>query len=150
MKKDVPRNLIDLSQRKKSFTIKTSVQQTRFSMKAIKEHMDQFIKHSNWVLVNSKGEKLGNDLSQHQDGELSPGGQSQNSSVKKGLLGKYKKLPISMEEPPENLGIHYEKKMAKKQFRACMGLLGLESNAFLSDRIFEVVDTDKDDYINFA
>jgi Ca2+-binding EF-hand superfamily protein len=55
-----------------------------------------------------------------------------------------------MEEPPENLGIHYEKKMAKKQFRACMGLLGLESNAFLSDRIFEVVDTDKDDYINFA
>jgi Ca2+-binding EF-hand superfamily protein len=31
-----------------------------------------------------------------------------------------------------------------------MGLLGLESNAFLSDRIFKVVDTDKDDYINFA
>ena len=81
---------------------------------------------------------------------MSPGGQSHNSSVKKGLLGKYKKLPISMDEPPENLGIHYEKKMAKKQFRACMGLLGLESNAFLSDRIFEVVDTDKDDYINFA
>ena len=81
---------------------------------------------------------------------MSPGGQSHTSSVKKGLLGKYKKLPISMEEPPENLGIHYEKKMAKKQFRACMGLLGLESNAFLSDRIFEVVDTDKDDHINFA
>ena len=65
MKKEVPRNLIDLSLRKKSFTIKTSVQQTRFSIKAIKEHMDQFIKHSNWVLVNSKGEKLGSDLSQH-------------------------------------------------------------------------------------
>ena len=31
-----------------------------------------------------------------------------------------------------------------------MGLLGLESNAFLSDRIFEVVDSDKDDHINFA
>jgi len=31
-----------------------------------------------------------------------------------------------------------------------MGLLGLESNAFLSDRIFDVVDTDKDSYINFA
>ena len=63
-KKEVPKNLIDLSLRKKSFTIKTSVQQTRFSMKAIKEHMDQFIKHSNWVLVNSKAEKLGTDLSQ--------------------------------------------------------------------------------------
>jgi Ca2+-binding EF-hand superfamily protein len=30
-----------------------------------------------------------------------------------------------------------------------MGLLGLESNAFLSDRIFESVDKDKDHYINF-
>ena len=30
-----------------------------------------------------------------------------------------------------------------------MGLLGLESNAFLSDRIFEVVDTDRDEYITF-
>lgn len=55
-----------------------------------------------------------------------------------------------MEELPDNLGIHQLKKMSKKQFRACMGLLGLESNAFLSDRIFEVVDTDHDNYINFA
>jgi Ca2+-binding EF-hand superfamily protein len=55
-----------------------------------------------------------------------------------------------MEEPPDNLGIHYLRKMSKKQFRACMGLLGLESNAFLSDRIFEVVDSDKDEHINFA
>lgn len=31
-----------------------------------------------------------------------------------------------------------------------MGLLGLESNAFLSDRIFNVVDTDRDSYISFA
>jgi Ca2+-binding EF-hand superfamily protein len=31
-----------------------------------------------------------------------------------------------------------------------MGLLGLESNAFLSDRIFDVVDTDLDSYISFA
>jgi Ca2+-binding EF-hand superfamily protein len=31
-----------------------------------------------------------------------------------------------------------------------MGLLGLESNAFLSDRIFDVVDTDRDSYITFA
>ena len=31
-----------------------------------------------------------------------------------------------------------------------MGLLGLDSNAFLSDRIFEVVDYDKDDQINFV
>jgi Ca2+-binding EF-hand superfamily protein len=31
-----------------------------------------------------------------------------------------------------------------------MGLLGLDSNAFLSDRIFEVVDSDKDDQINFV
>lgn len=31
-----------------------------------------------------------------------------------------------------------------------MGLLGLESNAFLSDRIFDVVDSDRDSYINFA
>ena len=30
-----------------------------------------------------------------------------------------------------------------------MGLLGLESNAFLSDRIFEVVDQDGDEYITF-
>ena len=30
-----------------------------------------------------------------------------------------------------------------------MGLLGLESNAFLSDRIFEVVDKDKDGFISF-
>ena len=30
-----------------------------------------------------------------------------------------------------------------------MGLLGLESNAFLSDRIFEVVDSDRDSYITF-
>lgn len=30
-----------------------------------------------------------------------------------------------------------------------MGLLGLESNAFLSDRIFEVVDADNDEYISF-
>ncbi len=30
-----------------------------------------------------------------------------------------------------------------------MGLLGLESNAFLSDRIFEVVDKDQDHYISF-
>jgi hypothetical protein len=31
-----------------------------------------------------------------------------------------------------------------------MGLLGLESNSFLTDRIFEVVDLDKDQYISFA
>jgi hypothetical protein len=29
--------------------------------------------------------------------------------------------------------------MSRQQFRNAMGLLGLESNAFLSDRIFEVV-----------
>lgn len=40
--------------------------------------------------------------------------------------------------------------MSLHQFRECMGLLGLESNAFLSDRIFEVVDTDHDEYISFA
>ena len=34
-------------------------------------------------------------------------------------------------------------------FRECMGLLGLESNAFLSDLIFGVVDKDKDQYITF-
>ena len=31
-----------------------------------------------------------------------------------------------------------------------MGLLGLESNSFLSDRIFDVVDSDGDSYISFA
>ena len=31
-----------------------------------------------------------------------------------------------------------------------MGLLGLESNSFLSDRIFSVVDQDKDNFISFA
>lgn len=54
-----------------------------------------------------------------------------------------------MEESPEHLGIHYIRKMSKFQFRECMGLLGLESNAFLSDRIFETVDSDKDSYITF-
>lgn len=64
--------------------------------------------------------------------------------------GNYKKIEISLDEPQENLGVHFERKMTKLKFRACMGLLGLESNAFLSDRIFEVVDTDRDDRINFA
>lgn len=40
--------------------------------------------------------------------------------------------------------------MSKNQFRSCMGLLGLESNAFLSNRIFEVVDSDYDQFITFA
>ena len=40
----------------------------------------------------------------------------------------------------EKHGTHYIQKMSKNAFRECMGLLGLESNAFLSDRIFEVVD----------
>lgn len=48
------------------------------------------------------------------------------------------------------MGIHYVRKMSKNQFRNCMGLLGLESNAFLSNRIFEVVDSDHDSYITFA
>lgn len=65
------------------------------------------------------------------------------------MKGKYKRFDILMEEPPEDIGIHYIRKMSKKQFRACMGLLGLDSNAFLADRIFEVVDTDKDHHINF-
>lgn len=39
--------------------------------------------------------------------------------------------------------------MSKNAFRECMGLLGLESNSFLSDRIFEVVDIDDDQYITF-
>ena len=40
--------------------------------------------------------------------------------------------------------------MSQKEFRTCMGLLGLESNSFLSDRIFSVVDQDKDNFISFA
>ena len=39
--------------------------------------------------------------------------------------------------------------MPKARFRECMGLLGLESNSFLSDRIFEVVDKDQDHFISF-
>jgi hypothetical protein len=66
------------------------------------------------------------------------------------LKGNYKKVDTTLEESPEGIGIHYIRKMSKKQFRECMGLLGLESNAFLSDRIFEVVDNDKDQHINFA
>ena len=54
---------------------------------------------------------------------------------------KYKKVDTSLtKEQNENLGVHYMRKMSKNQFRECMGLLGLESNAFLSDRIFDVVD----------
>jgi len=45
---------------------------------------------------------------------------------------------------------HYVRKMSRNQFRTCMGLLGLESNAFLSDRIFDVVDNDNDSYIRFV
>jgi len=56
----------------------------------------------------------------------------------------FKKIDINNENSPEILGIHYIRKMSKFAFRDCMGLLGLESNAFLSDRIFETVDEDKD------
>lgn len=69
------------------------------------------------------------------------------------VKGNFKKIDINLDtEAPQipQEGIHYLRKMSKKQFRACMGLLGLESNAFLSDRIFEVVDSDRDQYINFV
>lgn len=64
---------------------------------------------------------------------------------------KYKKVKINLEGKlhPATYYTHYEQRMSKQQFRVCMGLLGLESNAFLSDRIFEVVDMDRDEYISF-
>jgi Ca2+-binding EF-hand superfamily protein len=40
--------------------------------------------------------------------------------------------------------------MSKEQFRKNMGLLGIDSNPFIANRIFEVVDTDKDHHINFV
>jgi len=82
---------------------------------------------------------------------LSSSSTSSKASRSPAPKGNYKKVEITLEEPQQaNLGIHYERKMTKLKFRSCMGLLGLESNAFLSDRIFEVVDTDRDDRINFA
>lgn len=36
------------------------------------------------------------------------------------------------------------KKITKKQFRENMGLLGLETVFFISDRIFDMLDSDKD------
>ena len=36
----------------------------------------------------------------------------------------------------------------KVTFRENMGLLGLESGSFLADRIFQVIDTDRDGYVN--
>lgn len=66
------------------------------------------------------------------------------------MKGHYKKIEINLEEALVDHGIHYTRKMSKQQFRSCMGLLGLESNAFLADRIFDVVDTDRDSYIAFA
>lgn len=73
-----------------------------------------------------------------------------NVVKRKAPLGaKYKKIGSNITESPDKLGVHCERRMSKKQFRECMGLLGLESNSFLSDRIFEVVDSDKDEFITF-
>ena len=38
-------------------------------------------------------------------------------------------------------------KISKSQFRENMGLLGLETVFFISDRIFEMLDTDKDEEV---
>jgi len=38
--------------------------------------------------------------------------------------------------------------MSKQQFREVMGLLGVEDNAFLADRLFAVVDINKEDFIS--
>lgn len=39
--------------------------------------------------------------------------------------------------------------MNKEQFRSQMGLLGQQSSPFLANRIFEVFDTDGDDFLDF-
>ena len=39
--------------------------------------------------------------------------------------------------------------MSCLKFRECMVILGLESNAFLADRLFSVGDSDEDGYISF-
>ena len=43
----------------------------------------------------------------------------------------------------------WKQKMAKVQFRDIMGILGGDVNAYLSDRIFEIVDFDRDNYISY-
>jgi RNA-binding protein YhbY len=48
----------EINRTKKCFLIKTSVSQTRFSMKDIKDLMEQFNKQSNWVLVDTKGKNI--------------------------------------------------------------------------------------------
>ncbi len=39
-------------------------------------------------------------------------------------------------------------KMSQLEFRECMGILGLETTSFLSDRIFSVVDSNEDGYVS--
>jgi hypothetical protein len=39
--------------------------------------------------------------------------------------------------------------MSKSQFGEVMGVLGVQSKSFVSERIFSVADTDRDEHINF-
>ncbi len=100
--------------------------------------------------MSGSGENIEDDMGDTGAAALLSSSSTSSKTNKAPKGGNYKKIEISLEEPPDNLGIHFERKMTKHKFRSCMGLLGLESNAFLSDRIFEVVDTDRDDKINFA
>lgn len=39
--------------------------------------------------------------------------------------------------------------MNKLQFREAMGILGMESTNYLSDRIFNMIDSHGDEYVNY-
>jgi hypothetical protein len=55
--------------KKKSFVIKTSIQQTRFSKKDLKDLKQRFEKHSTWVLVDGRGNNIETDGSKPSESE---------------------------------------------------------------------------------
>jgi 1-phosphatidylinositol-4-phosphate 5-kinase len=44
---------------------------------------------------------------------------------------------------------HFENFLTKEQFRESMGILGLESASFLSDRIFDAIDENGDKQVTY-
>lgn len=72
---------------KRSFTVKTSAKQTKFSKKDLIKIQERFEKNSEWVLVNSNGENM--DSSQRSTSE------QQNIQIRK---NNYVNNPIDEEE----------------------------------------------------
>lgn len=108
--------------------VNSSVLKTRFSSNELSNLKKRFDKNSTQILMpDNHRRKNGKDLAKTEE----------KIQYKKFIATKRKTGP------------DYIHAMAIEGFRKCMGVLGLESNAFLSDRIFQVVDTDRDRYITF-